>query len=163
MVDLHGTLSQVEGLKSFVGRVDRASHLARAPTSSPIHRSAWRDCMKSGSRMVFRYSSRYEKTLPDGSIRCRMELHRASHAASFRTWPTEDPQPPRDPRRYLLHLEKRLPVASTPARLSSMAHRLLLLQKMAHRRYLGENQPGYPGAPASSLEAKSSAQCRRCG
>src|ERR671914_857301 len=74
--------------------------------------------MKSGSRMVFRYSSRYEKTLPDGSIRCRMELHRASHAASFRTWPTEDPQPPRDPRRYLLHLEKRLPVASTPARLS---------------------------------------------
>jgi transposase len=28
--------------------------------------------MKSGSRRVFRYSSRYEKEIPDGSIRCRM-------------------------------------------------------------------------------------------
>jgi hypothetical protein len=36
--------------------------------------------MKSGSRMVFRYSSRYEKTLPDVFIRCPMELHRASPA-----------------------------------------------------------------------------------
>ena len=42
-MDLHGTLSQVEGLKSFVGRVDRASHLPRAPNSSPIHRSAWKE------------------------------------------------------------------------------------------------------------------------
>src|SRR5215212_2279906 len=97
--------------------------------------------MKMGRRVVVRYSRRYEKTLPNGPFRCRMELHRTSHAASFRTWPTEDPQPPRDPRRHLLYLEKRLPVASTPARLSSMAHRLLLLQKMAHRRYLGAHQP----------------------
>jgi hypothetical protein len=73
--------------------------------------------MKSGPRRVFRYSSRYEKTLPNGPFRCRMELHRTSHAASFRTWPTADPQPPRDTRRELLYLEKRLPVASTPARL----------------------------------------------
>ena len=35
--------------------------------------------MKSGSRMVFRYSSTHEKVLPDGFIRCPMELHRASH------------------------------------------------------------------------------------
>jgi Putative transposase of IS4/5 family (DUF4096) len=35
--------------------------------------------MKSGSRVVISYSSRYEKTLPNGSFRCRMELHRASH------------------------------------------------------------------------------------
>jgi hypothetical protein len=73
--------------------------------------------MKSGPRRVFRYSSRYEKTLPNGPFRCRRELHRTSHAASFRTWPTADPQPPRDTRRELLYLEKRLPVASTPARL----------------------------------------------
>src|SRR5215213_8662643 len=33
--------------------------------------------MKSGSRRVFRYSSTHEKVLPDGSIRRRMELHRA--------------------------------------------------------------------------------------
>ena len=30
--------------------------------------------MKSGPRRVFRYSSRYEKTLPNGSFRRRMEL-----------------------------------------------------------------------------------------
>jgi hypothetical protein len=77
-----------------------------------------RDCMKKGRRVVMRYSSRYEKTLPNGPFRCRMELHRTSHAASFRTWPTADPQPPPDPRRDLLYLEKRLPVvASTPPRL----------------------------------------------
>jgi hypothetical protein len=89
--------------------------------------------MKKARLVVVRYSSMHEKTLPNGPFRCRMELHRTSHAASFRTWPTADPQPPRDPRGDLLHLEKRLPVASTPARLSSMAHCLLLLWKMAHR------------------------------
>ena len=50
--------------------------------------------MKSGPRMVFRYSSRYEKTLPHRSLRCRMELHRASYASSLRTWSTQNPQPP---------------------------------------------------------------------
>ena len=35
--------------------------------------------MKSGSRVVFRYSSTHEKEIPDGSIRRRMELHPASH------------------------------------------------------------------------------------
>jgi hypothetical protein len=33
-------------------------------------------------------------------------------------------------------------VAHASSRLSSMAYRLLLLQKMAHRWYLGEDQPG---------------------
>ena len=33
--------------------------------------------------MVVRYSSRYEKALPNRSLRCRMELHRASHACSL--------------------------------------------------------------------------------
>src|SRR5215210_8949385 len=86
-----------------------------------------------------------------------MELHRASYAASLRTRSTENPQPPRDPRRDLLHPEKRLPVAPAPARLSSMAHRLLLLQKMAHRWHLGKDQPGYPRTSAGSLEKKPSA------
>jgi hypothetical protein len=89
--------------------------------------------MKKVRRVVIRYSGRYEKTLPNGPFRCPKELYRTSHAASFRTWPTADPQPPRDPRRDLLYLEKRLPVASTPTRVSSMAHRLLLLQKIALR------------------------------
>jgi transposase len=41
--------------------------------------------MESGSRRVFRYSSTHEKTLPDGSIRRRMEPHRAPHARPQRT------------------------------------------------------------------------------
>jgi hypothetical protein len=89
--------------------------------------------MKSGLGVVIHYSSMYEKTLPNGPFRCRMELHRTSLADTYRAWTTEDPQPPRDPRRHLLRIEKRMPVAPTPARLSSMAYRLPLLQKMAHR------------------------------
>src|SRR5215208_6060499 len=72
------------------------------PLSVLIHRSAWRGCMKSGSRRVFRYSSTHEKVLPDGFIRCRMELHRVSFARPHRTWTAEDPQSPRDPERRLL-------------------------------------------------------------
>jgi hypothetical protein len=45
--------------------------------------------MKSGPRRVFRYSSRYEKTLPDGSIRCRMDLHRILPARPQRIWTTK--------------------------------------------------------------------------
>ena len=50
-----------------------------------------RGYMKSGSRVVISYSRRYEKVLSDGSIRCRMELHRASHAHSQRTRTPEGP------------------------------------------------------------------------
>jgi putative transposase of IS4/5 family DUF4096 len=35
--------------------------------------------MKSGPQVVFRYSSRYEKTLPNGPFRCRMELYIEPH------------------------------------------------------------------------------------
>src|SRR5215211_6284631 len=81
--------------------------------------------MKSGSRRVFRYSSTHEKVLPDGFIRCRMELHRASFAHPHRTWTPQDPQSPRDPeRRLLLPPKERLPVALAPPRLPQMAHRL---------------------------------------
>jgi transposase len=41
--------------------------------------------MKKGRRVVVRYSSTYEKALPNGSLRCRMELPRASFAASLGT------------------------------------------------------------------------------
>jgi hypothetical protein len=102
-----------------------------------MHSTAWRGCMKSGSRRVFRYSSTYEKTLPDGFIRCRMELrmelHRASPARPQRAWTAQDPRPSRDPRRCLLSAKERLPVAPASPRLPQVAHRLPLLQKMAHR------------------------------
>src|SRR5215217_511321 len=105
--------------------------MASALLHALIHRSAWRSCMKSGSRRVFRYSSTHEKVLPDGFIRCRMELHRASFAHPHRTWTAEDPQSPRDPERRLLPPKERLPVATASARLPQVAHRLPLLQEMA--------------------------------
>jgi hypothetical protein len=126
-------------------------------------RSAWRDCMKKGRRMVFRYSSRYEKTLPDRPFRCRVELHRASHARSQATRTTQDPQPARDPRRHPLRPKEWLPVAPTASRLPQMAHRLLFLQSLAHRRYLGADQPGYPRTSEGSLETKPSAQRSHSG
>src|SRR5687768_7748652 len=97
--------------------------------------------MKSGSRRVFRYSSTYEKDIPDGPIRCRMELHRAPPARPQRTRTAQDPRPSRDPERRLLPPKERLPVAPAPARLPQVAHRLLVLQEMAHRWHLGEDQP----------------------
>ena len=91
--------------------------------------------MKSGSRRVFRYSSTHEKEIPDGFIRCRMELHRASFASPHRIWTAQDPQsPPEDHKRRLLRPQERLPVAPAPSRLPQVAHRLaLLLQTMALR------------------------------
>src|SRR5918999_3000859 len=43
--------------------------------------------MKGGSRRVFRYSSRYEKALPDGHFRRRMGMHRTSPAPKGRGRP----------------------------------------------------------------------------
>jgi hypothetical protein len=109
-------------------------HRAIRVKHTEIRCSAWRDCMKSGSRMVFRCSSRYEKALPDGSFRCPMELHEAPSPRAQGPWTAEDPRSSRDPERRLLPLEERLPVvapASPP--LSSMAHRLPLFQDLAHR------------------------------
>ena len=89
--------------------------------------------MNGGSRRVFRYSSTHENVLPDGFIRCRMELHRASFAHPHSTWTPQDPQSPRDPERPLLPPKERLPVAPAAARLPQVAHRLPLLQTMALR------------------------------
>ena len=49
-------------------------------------------------------------------------------------------------------------MAPTASRLPSMAHRLPLLQNLAHRRYLGVDQPGYRRTSTGSLEKKPSAQ-----
>ena len=51
--------------------------------------------------------------------------------------------------------KERLPVAPTAARLPSMAHRLLVLQEVAHRWHLREDQPSSPRTPASALETRS--------
>jgi hypothetical protein len=119
--------------------------------------------MKSGPRLVFRYSSTHEKALPNGSIRRRMELHRTPHSRPQRTRTPQDPQSSRDPRGHLLPPKERLPVAPAPARLPPMAHRLPLLQAMAYRWYLREDQPSSARTPASALEARSRAQRGRGG
>ena len=125
--------------------------------------STFRGCMKSGPRRVFRYSSTHEKTLPDGSIRRRMEIHRAPPARPQRTWTPKDPRSSRDPKRRLLPPQERLPVAPAPSRLPQVAHRLLVLQEMAHRRHLGEDQPCHPRTPQGSPEEGSPAQRGRGG
>src|SRR5215208_2161254 len=138
--------------------------LKRLPLpNSPIHRSAWRGCMKSGSRRVFRYSSTHEKEIPDGSIRRRMELHRAPPARPQRIRTAQDPQPSRDPERRLLRPKERLPMAPAPPRFPSMAYRLLVLQEMAYRRYLGEGQPRPQRTPQGAPEKGPSAQRRSGG
>src|ERR687898_1124723 len=111
--------------------------------------------MKSGPRRVFRYSSTHEKEIPDGSFRRRMEPHRTPHARPHRTWTAEVPRPSRDPERRLLPPKERLPMAPAPPRLPQVAHRLLVLQEMAHRRDLGAPQSSPPRTPTSSFEARS--------
>ena len=107
--------------------------------------------------------ARMRKTLPDGSFRRRMELHRASPACPQRIRTPQDPRSSRDPERRLLPPKKRLPVAPAPPRLPQMADRLPLLQEMAYRRHLGEDQPGHPRTPQGSPEAGSPAQRGRGG
>src|ERR687890_1256728 len=107
----------------------------------------FRGCMKSGPQRVFRYSSRYEKEIPHGFIRCRMELHRTSFAYPQRARAAQDPRSSRGPQRRLLPPKERVPVAPTASRLPKVAHRLVVFQEMALRRYLGKDQPGYPRAP----------------
>src|SRR5215212_865091 len=114
--------------------------------------------MESGSRRVFRYSSTHEKEIPDGFIRCRMEIHRAPPASLQRARAAQDPQPSRDPQRRLLPAKERLPVAPTAPRLPQVAHRLLVFQEMATKRCLGEDQPGHPRAPQGPPEKGPSTQ-----
>ena len=134
----------------------------RATNALCTQRRRKRDCMKSGCRRVFRYSSTHEKEIPDGSIRRRMEPHRSPHARPHRTWTAEVPRPSRDPERRLLPPKERLPMATAPPRLPQVAHRLVVLQEMAHRRDLGAPQSGPPRTPQGALEARSSAK-RRSG
>ena len=119
--------------------------------------------MKSGSWVVIRYSSTHEKTLPNGSLRCRMELHRTPPTSPQGPRTAQDPRPSRDHKRHLLPAEERMSVAPAPARLPQVAHRLPLLQSLAHRWHLGEDQPSHPRAPQGTPEARSPTQRGRGG
>src|SRR5215204_5904097 len=47
-----------------------------------VQRVSARDCPKRMCWLVFRYSSTHEKALPNGPLRCRVGVHRASPAYS---------------------------------------------------------------------------------
>jgi transposase len=119
--------------------------------------------MESGPRVVFRYSSTHEKEIPHGSFRRRMELLRTppSRPQRFRTPQVSGSS--RDPKRHLLPPEERLPVALASPRLPQVAHRLPLLQNLAHRWYLGEGQPGHPRTTQDTPEARPPSQRGRSG
>ena len=106
--------------------------------------------MKKGRRVVVRYSNTYEKALPNRSL---------SLSLSDAEWDYIEPHMPtakehgrpriHSPREvlnavfYILRSGCRwrlLPVAPTSSRLPSMAHRLPLLQNLAHRRRLGKDR-----------------------
>jgi hypothetical protein len=90
--------------------------------------------MKSGPRVVIRYSSTHVKVIPDRSFLRRMVLHRTPHARSLRARTPKDPPSSRDPKRRLLPPKKRLPIVAPSApRLPQVANRLPLLQEMALR------------------------------
>jgi hypothetical protein len=71
-----------------------------SPTAAASHRApnfrkfTFRGFMKSGSRVVIHYSSKYEKTFPDVSLRCPMDLHPASPEGPQWPFTPQDPQPP---------------------------------------------------------------------
>jgi Transposase DDE domain len=54
----------------------------------------------------------------------------------------ETPQPSRDPERRLLRPENRLPMAHASARVPALEDGVPLLPGLAHRRHLGEDEPG---------------------
>jgi transposase len=119
--------------------------------------------MKSGSRVVFCYFSRYEKALPNGPFRCRVVLHTAPPSRTQRAWTAKEPRSSRDPKCRLLPPKEWLPVAPASPRLPQVAHRLPLLQDLADQRHLGEDKPGHPRTPQGSPEARSPAQRGRGG
>src|SRR5215213_7163372 len=100
-------------------------------THANFREFTFRGCMKSGSRRVLRYSSTHEKEIPDGPIRCRMELHSAPSPRPQKARTTEVPRSSRDPQRRLLPPQERLPVAAVAPRVPPLAHGLPLLQEMA--------------------------------
>ena len=56
--------------------------------------------------------------------------------------PPETPQPSRDPERRLLRPDNRLPMAHATARVPAVEDGVPLLPGLAHRRHLGEDEPG---------------------
>jgi transposase len=63
------------------------------------------------------YAPMHEKELRNRSFRRRMGVSGAPCSASQQAGTTENPHHPRDPQRYLLRLEERLPLAATSPRL----------------------------------------------
>src|ERR687889_48438 len=66
----------------------------------------------------------HEKSIPNRPCRYRVGVHRSALAGPRKRRATSPAQLARDPRRHLLSLEERLPLAAFAPRLPSMAHGL---------------------------------------
>ena len=112
--------------------------------------------MKSGPRVVFRYSHTHEKEIPHGSFRRRMELHRASPPCPQRIRTAQDARASRDPQRCLLHPKKRLPVwRMLPTTFPCGPPSSTTSGVGAWSRHLGAGQSGHPRTPQGTPEARS--------
>src|SRR5687767_14247139 len=86
------------------------------------------------------YAPEHEEESCDRSHRRRMELPRASCPSAQGARTAEDSHDPRDPKRHLLRSKERLSLEATSPRLPALGNRLLVVQKMAHRRNLRATQ-----------------------
>src|SRR5215213_1702425 len=107
------------------------------------------------------YAPEHEKELLDRSIRRRMAVSRVPCRGSQQAWTAADPRQPHNPRRHLLCLEERLPLASAALRLPALGDRLLVVYKMANRQDLGAAQ--YSAARALAATAKEEPAAQRGG
>src|SRR4028119_1786924 len=90
-----------------------------------------------------------------------MEAYRALCPGFEASRTPEDPQPSPDPKRRLLRLEERLPVAVTSPRVPTLEDRLPLLPPVANQRHLRKTQRGAARAITALFRPEPAAQARR--
>jgi hypothetical protein len=99
-------------------------------TSSPLIHAPIVERLSGNSaeNMMVAYALRHGKQeIPHGSVRRRMALHQPPSARSGRTRTPQASRPKGDPRRRLLRLEERLPLAVAASRVPALEDRLRLV------------------------------------
>src|SRR5215217_2712975 len=82
----------------------------------------------SAENMMVAYALRHGKQeIPHGSVQRRMEVHPPTSARARERRTSQAPRPKGDPRRCLLRLEERLPLAFAASRVPALEDRLRLV------------------------------------